>query len=279
MAISGGEYGPGRRYSQDEIVAAIKRAAQELGVDRLSAETFQQLTGIARPTVRRHFGSWDKATDRAGVKPARTSKASYVKVSDQELFKNIHVLRQELGRLPTFLALKGLPLGDRVYRHRFGSWNGAMEAYRRWLEEGGEHPASLSPETTLFTTQISAKSRRARTTVYGEPINFRGLMYAPTNEQGVVFLFGMVAEELGFIVELVRGAFPDCEAKQLIPNTNTYEKIQIEFEFRSSNFREHKHDPAVCDLVVCWEHDWAECPIEALCLKEALQTLSPAPRV
>jgi hypothetical protein len=104
-------------------------------------------------------------------------------------------------------------------------------------------------------------------------------MYAPTNEQGVVFLFGMVAKELGFIVELVRGAFPDCEAKQRIPNTNTYEKIQIEFEFRSSNFREYKHDPAVCDLVVCWEHDWAECPIKALCLKEALQTLSPAPRV
>jgi hypothetical protein len=30
---------------------------------------------------------------------------------------------------------------------------------------------------------------------------------------GVVLLFGRVAEQLGFIVEAVQAAFPDCEAK------------------------------------------------------------------
>jgi hypothetical protein len=44
---------------------------------------------------------------------------------------------------------------------------------------------------------------KSETTEFGQPINFRGLRHAPINEQGVVFLFGMVSYELGFIVEAV----------------------------------------------------------------------------
>jgi len=267
------DYGPGRRYSQDEIVVEMQRVAKELGVERLSSVIFQQRTGITRQTVRRHFGTWEKATNRAGLKPAQTPKATYVKVSDQELFENIHVLRQQLGRFPRSRELKESPFDYRVYAHRFSSWNGAIRAYNGWLNGGDEDPASLSSGPTLFLPQRSEDSR-TQTTVYGEHISFRGLMHAPTNEQGVVFLFGMVANELGFIVELVRTAFPDCEAKRLIPHTNTYEKRLIEFEFKSSNFQAHKHDPGSCNLVVCWEHDWVQCPVEVLCLKEALQTLN-----
>src|SRR4029077_11836541 len=39
---------------------------------------------------------------------------------------------------------------------------------------------------------------------YGNPIDFRGLRHEPVNEQGVVFLFGMVAKELGYMVEAVQ---------------------------------------------------------------------------
>jgi len=38
------------------------------------------------------------------------------------------------------------------------------------------------------------------------------LTYAPTNEAGVIFLFGAMARELGFAVTLVQAEFPDCEA-------------------------------------------------------------------
>lgn len=45
--------------------------------------------------------------------------------------------------------------------------------------------------------------------------------------------------------------------------------MRIEFEYRSRNFREHRHDPADCDLIVCWEHDWPGAPVEVLKLKSA----------
>jgi len=51
----------------------------------------------------------------------------------------------------------------------------------------------------------------------GAPIAFRGLRHAPINEQGVVYLFGMVSEELGLIVEAVQSAYPDCEVDNGVP--------------------------------------------------------------
>lgn len=46
--------------------------------------------------------------------------------------------------------------------------------------------------------------------VVGDPINFRELVYAPLNEQGVVFLFGKVAGDLNMYVEEIKPGFPDC---------------------------------------------------------------------
>ena len=101
--------------------------------------------------------------------------------------------------------------------------------------------------------------------LYGEPIDFRGLRHAPINEQGVVYLFGMVSRELGFYVEAIQQGFPDCEGKYLHDaKKNLWAKARIEFEFKASNFREHGHDPAQCDFIVCWVNDWKECPITVI---------------
>jgi predicted transport protein len=114
-----------------------------------------------------------------------------------------------------------------------------------------------------------------RKTITGELINFRGLIWAPVNEQGVVFLFGMVARELGMYVEVVRPGYPDCIAKRYI-GKGRWEEVRIEFEYRSGHF---KHDPSECDMIVCWEHDWSECPrsIEVIELKEEIKRLENFP--
>jgi hypothetical protein len=110
--------------------------------------------------------------------------------------------------------------------------------------------------------------------VFGAPISFRGLRHAPINEQGVVYLFGMVSSELGLIVEAVQAAYPDCEAKRCVDTRqNCWQRVRIEFEFCSSNFREHGHDPAGCDMIVCWEHDWPECPLEVVELRSVIDQL------
>jgi hypothetical protein len=100
---------------------------------------------------------------------------------------------------------------------------------------------------------------KAESIVFGAPLTIAAMAHAPTNEAGVIFLFGALAADLGFRVERLQAAFPDCEAKrEVVPGK--WERVRIEFEFESRNFREHRHDPAGCDVIVCWRHNWPDCP-------------------
>jgi len=99
--------------------------------------------------------------------------------------------------------------------------------------------------------------------VYGPLMNPSPLAHGPTNEMGVLFLFGTVAAELGFVVTWIRSEFPDCEAMILV-GPEKWQRIRIEFEYESRNFLKHMHDAKECDLIVCWKHNWPECPVEVL---------------
>lgn len=122
--------------------------------------------------------------------------------------------------------------------------------------------------------------KKPRKNIVGEPINFRGLTYAPVNEQGVVLLFGMLAKELGFHVQLVRQGYPDCKAVRSLGD-GRYQEVNIEFEFCSSRFKTHLKSETKTDFIVCWEHDWPECPqtIQVLELRSLIQSgqLNPLP--
>jgi len=121
---------------------------------------------------------------------------------------------------------------------------------------------------------VAGEWQKTADTEYGAPMDFRGLRHAPLNEQGVVYLFGMVSNELGFLVEAVHASFPDCEAKRCIDRArNRWQRVRIEFEYRSSQFRDHGHDPEGCDLIVCWEHDWPDCPLQVVELRRSIDAL------
>ena len=90
------------------------------------------------------------------------------------------------------------------------------------------------------------------------PLTSGPLRYAPENELGVVFLFAYLAPRIGLRVEMIQSRFPDCLAYR---RTGKGERsLRIEFEYRSSNFRAHRHDPSRCDVIACWQHDWPDVP-------------------
>jgi len=111
--------------------------------------------------------------------------------------------------------------------------------------------------------------------IVGDLINFRGLVYAPVNENGVIFLFGKVADDLNMYIEEIKPGFPDCIGRRFVGKG--WERITIEFEFKSSSFVQHGHDVKKCDLIICWEHDWKECPLEVIELKSEIQGLPNFP--
>jgi len=87
-------------------------------------------------------------------------------------------------------------------------------------------------------------------------------------------LFGVllpyVEEHLGgnIVFEECSGEFPDCV---MIVGGR---RVRVEFEVYASNFIRHGHDPEKCDLLICWENDLAEPPVEdVLELREIVERL------
>jgi hypothetical protein len=72
--------------------------------------------------------------------------------------------------------------------------------------------------------------------------------YAPENEMGVVFVFSHLARKLGYEIDLIRPGCPDCVAYR------DGKRVRIEFEYRSSNFARHRHDPKKCDFLPAGTH-------------------------
>ena len=109
--------------------------------------------------------------------------------------------------------------------------------------------------------------------IVGTPINFRGIVYAPLNEAGVVLLFSKVMDDLGIVYEASPSRFPDAVVRRA--TSKGWELRFVEFEYKSSNFALHKHDATKCDIIVCWEHDWKGCPehIEVIELRKVVQEL------
>jgi hypothetical protein len=104
-------------------------------------------------------------------------------------------------------------------------------------------------------------------------MNLPEMVHEPLNELGVVFAFGLVARQLGFKVLRFQTAFPDCEALREVVR-GQLQRMKLEFEFESRNFLRHGHRVDGCDGIVCWKHNWKECPLEVIELSKVFQELN-----
>jgi hypothetical protein len=134
---------------------------------------------------------------------------------------------------------------------------------------------SVQGVTLANATTLSRITPLSTPSVYGDPIEFRGVRHAPVDIGGVIFLFGMIARELGFHVEAMSSGFPRCEAKrQLAPGK--WARLRIDFELDSRHFRDAGRNPSAVDLIVCWRDTWPDRPasLDVLALDRTLPTLA-----
>lgn len=105
------------------------------------------------------------------------------------------------------------------------------------------------------------------------PDNFKGFIYEPYNEQEVISLFFTVLPylKLNFCFEEIRTDFPDCLMWER--TSNIWKKINVEFEHLSQNFLIHKHKIKECDLIICWKHNWINCPLRIIELSKEIKKI------
>jgi hypothetical protein len=269
-----------KSMTREQILAGLKKCARKLGRTPTMAE-IKRMTKITDYFIHRRFANVAHALREAGIEPRGVGH----RLDTVTLLEDWAHLTRKMERPPSFMEYrKAGQFGANSFINRCGAWSRVGERFRAVVHENKTESewADVLGIIAKWQGQTTAEGRRKMENrrpserpandepqprrkirldrpIYGAPSALRGLRYEPVNEAGVVYAFGRMAEKLGFEVERIQAAFPDCEAmREVAPGK--WQRVKIEFEYASRNFLEHQHDPKGCDIIVCWVHNWAECP-------------------
>ena len=299
MSVPEGASGPAAlleiEMTKQQITAGIQECAAKLGRVPTHNE-LAKLAGISRRVVRGQFGTYTRALRECNLE----RKGGGRKVEMEDLFRDWAGVVRKLNKLPTLFEYEELSRYSQApLMSRFGTWSRVPRGLKQYAEEKGwaedwkdvltmieargrsEEPVWVERAAWLQTAAgpgpADGKPMRGPIILrdrpmYGRVMRPYPLICAPVNEMGVVFLFGAMAERLGFLVLRIQTEYPDCEALRMI-DEDRCQLVKIEFEHESRNFLKHMHLASECDLLVCWKHNWPECPLEVVELKTVLARL------
>ena len=256
---------PRRRiHTAKSLVARLRALVRRTGRDQMPEHEFVRATGISPHHIGAHFGTYGALRAAAGLRPAVN-----VKIDNDTLLRRLRDACLKAGRIPPNSHLQRFGASAKqTYYTRWDDWRGTLAALRDWAVTNDPEFPYLPLLTKKADGRRSSGKPEPR---YGAPLQIGPLLHEPTNELGVVALFAGLANTLGFGIERLQPGFPDCEAKQRVHGG--WRRVRIEFEYQSRNFQRHNHDPAGCDLIVCWEDNWPEAPLEVIELKSRVRGL------
>jgi hypothetical protein len=266
--------------SKEEVLAGLRASAQKLGRTPKYTEV-HEMTRITRFWIKKYFSSISHAFREAGIEPIGPGHPVQTSVLLEDW---AHVARK-LGHVPSISEYrKGGRFSIRPFFERCRAWNRVPEGFRTWIweqqratewedvlalignkeklvQQQAQDRAFRMPDSATLVKPDGPPKRRIRfdRPIYGPPLSLPGMRYEPVNEQGVVYIFGKLAEKLGIEVERIQTEFPDCEAMREI-EPGRWQRVRIEFEYASRNFHLHRHAVDGCDIIVCWIHNWPDCP-------------------
>jgi hypothetical protein len=273
-----------RIVTKEEMISAVKECAEKMG--RVpSFPELQIATQITNRTMRSNFGNYSRMLEICGLE----RQGAGFKIGMKTLFLEWAELARKMGKLPTlrdyeaksqfsvmpltsgFGGWKRVPIALYYFARKEGldmEWKDVMDMIAAKMP----HDQDIKPIKGLTTLSPREPGIFTDRPVYGPPMKLWPMTCAPTNEMGVVFLFGHLALSLGFSIIRLQTAFPDAEAlREMDPGR--WQLVHIEFEFESKNFLLHLHEPRDCDLIVCWKHNWEDCPLEVLELSKLMDKL------
>ena len=269
------------KYSKEEIISEVK-IADNKSDEPLTLKDFVRMSGIKEWQIKNFFpkGGWSELKRLANItdEPRPSIKLSRKKfafkgkainkkkpnltkenvIAEEDIIVEEDIVAEEVAEEKVDAKKATKKDADTIKA-------AAEKAAKEKIVEPPISPSKQSQKGIADTIKDDIAE-------FGELIDFRGLRHAPINQNGVIFLFGMVSNELGFMVEAIHAAFPECEAKRHV-GENRYQRVRIKFEYKSSNYMSHGYDPAGADMIVCWVHDWHDCPLEVLELQIAIDKL------
>jgi hypothetical protein len=269
---------------KEDMIAAVRELAEKLG-HVPSYDEFLKATKFSKYQVRKKFGAYTELAKEAGLAP--TGHGHLVEMDS--LFQDWAGIVRKLKKVPTIAEYDmHSRFSVRPLTRRFSSWTAIAPGMREYIQEQGmkvecddvldviaEHLRAQAARAPIFkdTLRYTAKPTfNPDEPVCGPPLMAGPMVYAPVNENGVLVLFGALARDLGFSILQVQQGFPDIVAMREI-EPGRWQRVRIEVEFLSRNFLGHMHSISGCEVIVCWENNWPDCPLEVIELKKVLESL------
>lgn len=244
----------------------------------MTMSRFFAVSGMKSNDVYDHFETWNEVLRAAGLDVEPYNQH----LDDSTLLADWAAVVRKLRRVPTKTQYEkhGKYTSGAIQR-RARTWARVPEAFRLFAARRRQWKDVL-PLLPLPLSNIKTGSRIRNSTIgapnsprparlssplpNGRPLRgghlgIGSMRNAPTNEMGVIALFTLLAERLGFQIESLQSGYPDCEASRRV-GSSTWQTARIEFEYESRKFRDHGHPPDKCDIIVCWTHNWPDCPKE-----------------
>ena len=266
--------------SKEELIAVIKKCAEQAGRCPTRRQVLKEAQ-ISHRQLRKLFGTYSAAVRASGMEPLRGLTTM------EALFLDWAGVVRKLGKMPSIFEYESAGrYSAKPLVSRFKGWRAVAPMMLAYIERQG-----IEDEWRDVAEAIRAERRAAptvrpgfRTTegppgtgkilpdrpTFGPPMTQSGMLCGPENENGVLVLFGMRAWQMGFAIKKVQQAFPDIIALRKI-DEQTWQEVRVEVEQESRNFLKHGHSPNGADLIVCWIHNWPECPIEVVELSKVVR--------
>jgi hypothetical protein len=275
-----------KRLTKTQIVALLKKLACRLRRVPTYHE-FRRLTHAGQRRITQLFGGYRELLERAGFTP----RGPGYLVGREELLLDWAAVVRKLRKIPGVKQYEARGShGQATFARHWPSWHdvpaaflelaSAQSIHRKWSDvaslaaahlERRRHNAALThlPKAVrLSPARVPRNSPKPRSrsdskTIFGRPMVLQAMLTHPVNEAGVLALFSSMAVSLGFSILKVQTRFPDVIALRLCKDGN-WRLVRIELEFESRSFIPHGHRPEGCDLIVCWKHNWKDCPVEVI---------------
>lgn len=157
-------------YSDEALLDEIKRVAAAINGKRLTQEKFLELSRVHVTTVRRRFGSWQKALDLAGIDEDVAPR--FNPVTREDVIQALKQYAQESPQSSPTVEEIALRIGvhKTTLAGKFGPW-------RDLLREVGLTPVPLGRR---YTDEECFENIVALWTYYGRQPSFAELNQAPS---------------------------------------------------------------------------------------------------
>jgi hypothetical protein len=259
---------PSNVKTKSQIVQAIRECAEQLGRSP-SLRELLRLKGVSEHNLQAECGSLKHGLKLAGV----SSTGRGYNLSDADLLLDWARIARKLGKIPTVAEYEtNGRFTNMPFNKRYQRWALVPQAFREFCKKGAVE-SQWQDVLEMVSRKLSDAERTAARPkreprrkplykdrpVYGAPLLMPELAYEPITEDMVIFLFGALARKLGFLVYRIQPGYPDCQAAREMAK-GQWQDVDIEFEVESRNFLKHRHNKNGCDMIVCWKHNWPECP-------------------